>query len=191
MPAALLSGKQLASTLQAETAAAVADFAQKHGSRPGLAAVLVGDNPASQIYVRNKRQACEKAGLASWLHHLPGETSQVQLHNLLSLTSGCGGLQNLFHRHPWEARHEHHVPVIHQAEWLGNRDPDRSLRVERGQGMPGLRRFRPWRINLAAHWLWTPLLVHRARAFRWVRYILNHTSSVGTVAQDLDLGAGL
>jgi methylenetetrahydrofolate dehydrogenase (NADP+)/methenyltetrahydrofolate cyclohydrolase len=79
MSAKLLDGKQLAQTMQAETAAAVEAFVREHGIRPGLAAVLVGDNPASHIYVRNKRKACEKAGMASWLHELPKETTQAQL----------------------------------------------------------------------------------------------------------------
>src|SRR5438876_10899 len=59
MPATLLDGKALGQTLQAEIAANVAAFVQSHGSPPGLAAVLVGDNPASQIYVRNKRKQCQ------------------------------------------------------------------------------------------------------------------------------------
>src|SRR5262249_48856430 len=84
MPATLLDGKQLARTMQAETAAAAAAFAQAHGFRPGLAAVLVGDNPASQVYVRNKRKACEQAGLASWLHELPGTASQAELLDLVA-----------------------------------------------------------------------------------------------------------
>lgn len=78
--ATLLDGKQLAQTMQTEIAAAAATLAQ----RPGLAAVLVGDNPASQVYVRNKRKACEKAGLQSWLHELPGNTSQTQLLDLVA-----------------------------------------------------------------------------------------------------------
>ena len=84
MAATLLDGKQLARTIQAEVAQGVAAFVQAQGTRPGLAAVLVGDNPASQIYVRNKRRACEQAGIASWLHQLPGETSQAQLLALLA-----------------------------------------------------------------------------------------------------------
>jgi methylenetetrahydrofolate dehydrogenase (NADP+)/methenyltetrahydrofolate cyclohydrolase len=84
MPATLLDGKQLAQTMQAETAAATSAFVKQHGVRPGLAAVLVGDNPASAIYVRNKRKACEKAGLESWLHQLPHDTSQSQLLELLA-----------------------------------------------------------------------------------------------------------
>src|ERR1700719_2247791 len=81
--ATLLDGKQLAQTLQAELTAEVAAFAQAHGVRPGLAAVLVGDNPASQTYVRNKRRACEKVGIESWLHQLPKETTQEQLLELV------------------------------------------------------------------------------------------------------------
>jgi methylenetetrahydrofolate dehydrogenase (NADP+)/methenyltetrahydrofolate cyclohydrolase len=79
MTARLLDGKQLAQTMQAEIAAGAAELVRTRGVRPGLAAVLVGDNPASQVYVRNKRRACEKAGLASWLHHLPADTSQADL----------------------------------------------------------------------------------------------------------------
>jgi len=83
MAAMLLDGKKLAQTMQGEIAAAVADMVQKTGVRPGLAAVLVGDNPASQIYVRNKRKACQQVGIESWLHQLPKETSHAQLLELV------------------------------------------------------------------------------------------------------------
>src|SRR5262245_55023265 len=83
MTATLLDGKALAATMQAEVAAGAAELVRAGGPRPGLAAVLVGDNPASQIYVRNKRKACEKAGLASWLHELPVATSQADLLTLI------------------------------------------------------------------------------------------------------------
>src|SRR5258708_25897514 len=83
MPATLLDGKQLAQTMQAEVAAAAAAFLRAHGRRPGLAAVLVGDNPASQSYVKGKRKACEQAGLESWLHQLPAETSRADLLDLV------------------------------------------------------------------------------------------------------------
>jgi methylenetetrahydrofolate dehydrogenase (NADP+)/methenyltetrahydrofolate cyclohydrolase len=84
MTAHLLDGKQLAQTMQAEIAASVADFVQRTGRHPGLAAVLVGDTPASQIYVRNKRKACEKVGIASFLHELPAATSQTDLLALIA-----------------------------------------------------------------------------------------------------------
>ena len=82
--AQILDGKQLAQTMQAEIAANVAEFAQKKGVRPGLAAVIVGDDPASQVYVRYKRKACETVGIQSWLHQLPGATSQDELLHLIT-----------------------------------------------------------------------------------------------------------
>src|SRR5579884_2117725 len=80
----ILDGKQLAQTIQAEIKDQVADLTRKTGVRPGLAAVLVGDNPASQTYVRNKRRACEQVGMASWLHQLPAQTSQDDLLRLVA-----------------------------------------------------------------------------------------------------------
>lgn len=82
--AKLLDGKLLAQTMQGEIALEAAQFAQRHGVRPGLAAVLVGDNPASATYVRNKRLACDKAGLASFFHPLPAETTQTRLLGLVA-----------------------------------------------------------------------------------------------------------
>ncbi len=84
MTAVLLDGKQLAQTMQTEIAAEVAAFVQQHGIRPGLAAVLVGDNPASHVYVRNKRRACDKVGIASFLHELPGTTTEAELLTLVA-----------------------------------------------------------------------------------------------------------
>jgi methylenetetrahydrofolate dehydrogenase (NADP+)/methenyltetrahydrofolate cyclohydrolase len=84
MTAVLLDGKQLAQTLQGEIAADVAAFVQRHHARPGLAAVLVGDNAASQIYVRNKRRACEKVGIDSFLHERPATTTQAELLDLIA-----------------------------------------------------------------------------------------------------------
>ncbi len=77
--ATLLDGKQLAQTIQAEIAGQIAELVQRSGVRPGLAAVLVGDDPASQVYVRNKQKACEKVGMASWLHPLPATLTQAEL----------------------------------------------------------------------------------------------------------------
>jgi methylenetetrahydrofolate dehydrogenase (NADP+)/methenyltetrahydrofolate cyclohydrolase len=82
--AILLDGKKLAQTMQAETAAEVEAFFRRTGLRPGLAAVLVGEDPASQVYVRNKRAACQKVGMESWLYALPRETTQEQLMDLVA-----------------------------------------------------------------------------------------------------------
>src|SRR6185369_1924414 len=79
MPAKLLDGKQLAQQIRSELAEEVIEFIQNNGVVPTLAAVLVGENPASQVYVRNKRKACEKVGIASRLHELPAKTTQAEL----------------------------------------------------------------------------------------------------------------
>lgn len=84
MATRLLDGKALAQVMQAEIATGVADFVGRTGVRPGLATVLVGDNPASQTYVRNKRRSCEKAGMTSWVHDLPALTPQADLLALLA-----------------------------------------------------------------------------------------------------------
>jgi methylenetetrahydrofolate dehydrogenase (NADP+) / methenyltetrahydrofolate cyclohydrolase len=64
MPARLLDGNQIAADIKSEVAAQVRELADA-GTRPGLAAVLIGDNPASEIYVRNKIKACEQLGIFS------------------------------------------------------------------------------------------------------------------------------
>jgi methylenetetrahydrofolate dehydrogenase (NADP+)/methenyltetrahydrofolate cyclohydrolase len=84
MPAQKIDGQALAATLRAETAAAIARRVAAGGRKPGLAAVLVGENPASEVYVRNKRKACEDAGMASWLHRLPAAARQQQLLDLVA-----------------------------------------------------------------------------------------------------------
>ncbi len=83
MPAILLDGKALALEIQRELAEEVADFIQNNGVAPCLAAVLVGDNPGSEVYVRNKRQACQRCGIESQLHRLPSTCSQDELLKLI------------------------------------------------------------------------------------------------------------
>src|SRR5271168_2191453 len=84
MPAQRLDGKVLAATMRAEIAARVAARTASGRRPPGLAAVLVGEDPASQTYVRNKHKACQDAGLASTVHTLPVATTQAQLLDLIS-----------------------------------------------------------------------------------------------------------
>ena len=79
MTAALLDGKSLAQTMQAELAAEVAAFTARTTARPGLAAVLVGDRPDSRSYVNGKRKACEKVGIDSWLYEQPADATQGDL----------------------------------------------------------------------------------------------------------------
>lgn len=81
--ALILNGKELSQTLRAEIAQQVADFIQKTGVTPCLAAILVGDDPASQVYVRNKEKACAAVGMKSQLFRLPAETTEAQLLELV------------------------------------------------------------------------------------------------------------
>lgn len=83
MPATVLDGKKLAEAMRAEIAGGIEALVRSGGPRPGLAAVLAGDDPGSQLYVRNKRKACEQVGMASWLHQLPAQTSQAELLDLI------------------------------------------------------------------------------------------------------------
>jgi methylenetetrahydrofolate dehydrogenase (NADP+) / methenyltetrahydrofolate cyclohydrolase len=83
MTAKLLDGKALAAELQSDIAIRVADFKEQTGVTPCLAAVLVGENPASEVYVRNKRQACERVGITSQLHRLPADAPQQELLDLV------------------------------------------------------------------------------------------------------------
>src|SRR5881275_2836706 len=71
--ARIIDGKAIAAGLQRSIAEAAAALREDHGITPGLAAVLVGDDPASQVYVRSKARACSTAGLASFEHRLPAD----------------------------------------------------------------------------------------------------------------------
>ncbi len=83
MTARLIDGKAIAARLRDEIAREVLDFRDATGVHPHLSAVLVGDDPASAVYVRNKRKACEHAGLGSTLHQLPVATSESALLDLI------------------------------------------------------------------------------------------------------------
>ena len=80
----LIDGKAHAATLRAAVAAAAQALNARHGVQPGLAAVLVGDDPASQIYVRSKGKAAVEAGIASFEHRRPAATSESELLALLA-----------------------------------------------------------------------------------------------------------
>lgn len=78
----VIDGKNIAREIQEELKPRIAYLSAKN-FQPGLAVILVGDNPASQVYVRNKEKACEKLGIASWKYHLPGDTSKEKVLDLV------------------------------------------------------------------------------------------------------------
>lgn len=81
--ASLLDGKALALRLQSQLASQIPALQAACGRPPGLAVLMVGDNPASAAYVRNKERACERVGMASFGHHLPATISQAELTKLI------------------------------------------------------------------------------------------------------------
>lgn len=79
MTAQIIDGKKIAAILRERIAVQVARLDRMHDMKPGLAVVLVGEDPASQVYVRNKEKAVHDAGMASFPYHLPAHTTQADL----------------------------------------------------------------------------------------------------------------
>ncbi|MDR4516263.1 MAG: bifunctional methylenetetrahydrofolate dehydrogenase/methenyltetrahydrofolate cyclohydrolase FolD [Nitrosomonas sp.] len=83
MSAQIIDGKQVASNVRAELKRRATKLT-KRGIRPGLAVIMVGDNPASEIYVRNKVKACGEIGIHSEVHHFSGSTTQEEVLNCIN-----------------------------------------------------------------------------------------------------------
>jgi methylenetetrahydrofolate dehydrogenase (NADP+)/methenyltetrahydrofolate cyclohydrolase len=79
----ILDGKALAQKIQTELAQQIAAIKAAGGRSPGLAVLMVGDNPASAAYVRNKERACEKLGMMSFGKHFPADTTQEELSQVI------------------------------------------------------------------------------------------------------------
>lgn len=84
MTSRLLDGKQLAQQIRSELAEEVVEFIQNNGAVPCLAAVLVGNDAASEVYVRNKRRACEAVGIESQLHRMDAGATSEELLKLIA-----------------------------------------------------------------------------------------------------------
>ena len=84
MTAKILDGKKLAESVRAEVREGVSRFTKEHGRPPGLEVILVGEDPASQIYTRNKEKAAAEVGIRGKLHVLPATTTETELMELLA-----------------------------------------------------------------------------------------------------------
>ena len=84
MTASIIDGKAIASEVRTEVAQGVEKLLADGGPRPGLATVLVGDNPASHTYVKAKRKACAEAGIESFGHELPATATQAEVEGLVA-----------------------------------------------------------------------------------------------------------
>lgn len=136
--ATLIDGKAFAAGLVERVAAAAARLETAHGVRPGLAVVIVGEDPASQIYVRNKGETTLRAGLRSDTHRLPDTTTQADLLALIAALNADAGIHGILVQLPLP----HHID---SAAVLGAIDPDKDVDgfhvINAGRlavGLPGL-----------------------------------------------------
>ena len=88
MAAEVINGTGIAKQVRGEVAEQVADLKSQHNLVPGLAVILVGDDPASAVYVRNKGRACDEAGIFSETFNLPAETSEDDVVELVNQLNG-------------------------------------------------------------------------------------------------------
>lgn len=141
--AGILDGKALAEKMQAELTETVANLTATVGRPPGLAVLMVGDNPASAAYVRGKERACARVGIASYGKHFPAETSQTELEETIDALNQDDRVDGILVQLP--------LPAHLDAVALLNRiDPDKDAdglhpvnlgRLVRGE--PGLRSCTP------------------------------------------------
>ncbi|WP_439471415.1 bifunctional methylenetetrahydrofolate dehydrogenase/methenyltetrahydrofolate cyclohydrolase FolD [Brevundimonas sp.] len=136
--ATLIDGKAFAAGLVDRVAAASARLESAHGVKPGLAVVIVGEDPASQIYVRNKGETTQRAGMRSDTHRLPDTTTQAELLALIADLNADAGIHGILVQLPLPGH-------IDSSAVLDAIDPDKDVDgfhvVNAGRlavGLPGL-----------------------------------------------------
>jgi len=136
--ATLIDGKAFAAGLVERVAAASARLESTHDVKPGLAVIIVGDDPASQVYVRNKGETTQRAGMRSDTHRLADTTSQSDLLALIAALNADGGIHGILVQLPLPGH-------IDAATVLDAIDPDKDVDgfhvVNAGRlavGLPGL-----------------------------------------------------
>lgn len=143
MEAKILDGKALAQKIQTELKQQVEELTPKIGRPPGLAVLMVGDNPASAAYVRNKERACEKVGITSFGKHFPTETSQEELKQVIEALNKDDRVDGILVQLPLPDRLDS-VSLLHQID--PDKDADGLHPVNLGRlvrGEPGLRSCTP------------------------------------------------
>jgi len=120
LTAEIIDGKAFAEGLRARVAAAVPAFAAAAGRAPGLAVVLVGDDPASRVYVRSKGKATLAAGMASFQHLLGRDTSESDLLDLIDGLNRDGNIDGILVQLPLP-------PQIDEKKVIGAIDPAKDV----------------------------------------------------------------
>ena len=137
MAARILNGNELAAAIRSETAWDVAELFANTGVRAGLAAVLVGDDPASDVYVRNKRRACDEVAIFSETFRLPADATQQQLTTLINSLNANRAFHGILIQLPLPA-HLNESDAIERVD--PNKDVDGLHPISQGrmlQGQPG------------------------------------------------------
>ncbi|YAF96726.1 MAG: bifunctional methylenetetrahydrofolate dehydrogenase/methenyltetrahydrofolate cyclohydrolase FolD [Nodularia sp. CChRGM 3473] len=117
--AKLLDGKALAEKIHQELSALTTKSQAKIGRSPGLAVLMVGDNPASAAYVRNKERACAKVGITSFGRHFPTETTQEELEEVIAALNQDERVDGILVQLPLP----HHLDAV---SLLNKIDPDKD-----------------------------------------------------------------
>ncbi|MBB5770788.1 methylenetetrahydrofolate dehydrogenase (NADP+)/methenyltetrahydrofolate cyclohydrolase [Brevundimonas vesicularis] len=137
-PATLIDGKAFSATLVDRVGAAVARLEAAHGVKPGLAVVIVGEDPASQIYVRNKGETTLRAGMRSDTHRLAESTRQDELLALITQLNADAGIHGILVQLPLPA----HIDATVVLDAISpDKDVDGFHVVNAGRlavGLPGL-----------------------------------------------------
>ena len=120
MTAAIIDGKAFAAGLRAKVADGVAAFAEKAGRKPGLAVVLVGEDPASQVYVRSKGKQTVACGMASFEHKLPADTPEADLLALVEKLNADPAVDGILVQLPLPKH-------IDEAKVIATIDPDKDV----------------------------------------------------------------
>ena len=120
MSARRIDGKAAALALRERVALAVSDFARQTGRAPGLATVLVGEDPASAVYVRSKNRATAESGMASFAHNLPDTTSEAELLDLIARLNADPAVDGILVQLPLP-------PQINSARVIGAVDPAKDV----------------------------------------------------------------
>ncbi|NEO68181.1 bifunctional methylenetetrahydrofolate dehydrogenase/methenyltetrahydrofolate cyclohydrolase FolD [Moorena sp. SIO3H5] len=139
----ILDGKTIAKKIQTQLQEQTQKLTLKHGRPPGLAVLMVGDNPASAAYVRNKERACAKVGIASFGRHFPSNTSQAELEQTINALNQDQGVDGILVQLPLPD-HLDAVSLLHQIH--PDKDVDGLHPVNLGRllrGEPGLRSCTP------------------------------------------------
>jgi methylenetetrahydrofolate dehydrogenase (NADP+)/methenyltetrahydrofolate cyclohydrolase len=136
--AEVIDGKAVAARVREGVRADAAELTAETGRRPGLATVLVGDDPASQIYVRRKGEACEETGMASYRHELSADAPQEELAELLAALNDDDSVDGVLLQLPVPA----HIDVDAMTAMIDpSKDVDGLTPVNAGllmQNRPGL-----------------------------------------------------